>query len=277
MVSLTNLSFNYRKQPALFEGLNLELYPGNIYGLLGKNGAGKTTLLKNMMGLAFPSAGRCTVGGFDAAKRQPAFLRSVFFLPEEPDIPNASATAFVDVTRPFYPDFDDQQFEQCLDAFEVPRRRVLSKLSLGQQKKFMISFALACCTPLVVMDEPTNGLDIPSKIQFRKVIAAAFDQNRCMVISTHQVKDLENLIDTVLVLHERQIALHARLEALATKVSFGTVSAAALGDALYYEETFNGIRAIMPNLAGIQSQPDLELLFNAVTANHARLADYLKQ
>ncbi len=276
MVNLSDLVFGYRNQPLLFNGLNLQLDTGHIYGLLGKNGAGKTTLLKNMMGLVYPKSGKCVVDGFVVTKRQPAFLQRSFFLPEEPYVPDRSAKAFVDVTAPFYPNFDDQLFGRYLDEFEVPERHVLTKLSLGQQKKFMVAFALACNTLVLVMDEPTNGLDIPSKAQFRKVMASAFDENRCIVLSTHQVRDLDNLIDTVLVLHEQRILLQANVDELTSSVLFTTISPAETDKALYYEETFGGIRAMMANPARIQSKPDLELLFNAATKGHALLLDHLK-
>ncbi|WP_257666833.1 ABC transporter ATP-binding protein [Parapedobacter tibetensis] len=275
MVRLTDLVFGYRKQPLLFDGLNLRLNVGHIYGLLGKNGAGKTTLLKNMLGLAYPKSGTCRINGLDATKRLPACLRQVYLLPEEPYIPNHTAKRFVGLTSPFYPDFNGEDFERYLDEFDVPARQTLTKLSLGQQKKFMIAFALACHTPLLIMDEPTNGLDIPSKAQFRKVLAGAFDETRCMVISTHQVRDLDNLIDTVLILHDQQILLHANLDELTANLLFTTISPAEADSALYYEETYSGCRAILANAMQVESKPDLELLFNAVIKRKAALFDHL--
>src|SRR3546814_701447 len=195
MVRLTDLSFGYRNQPPLFNGLDLSLEVGHIYGLLGKNGSGKTTLLKNMVGLRNAKSGRATVDGEDIAKRHPDLLSRVFFLPEEPYIPDHTAKAFLEMNSAFYPEFDRSLFSSYLEAFEVPQQHVLTKLSLGQQKKFMVAFALACRTKLLVMDEPTNGLDIPSKVQFRSVLASAFDEDRCILLSTHQVRDLDNLIE----------------------------------------------------------------------------------
>ncbi|MEC3882056.1 ABC transporter ATP-binding protein [Parapedobacter sp. 10938] len=275
MIQLTDLSFGYRKQPPLFNGLNLSLGAGHIYGLLGKNGSGKTTLLKNMVGLRYPTAGRATMDGLDTANRCPDVLSRVFFLPEEPYIPDHTATAFLRMNSGFYPAFDRALLADYLEAFEVPEQRTLAKLSLGQQKKFMVAFALACRTKLLVMDEPTNGLDIPSKVQFRKVLASAFDEDRCIVLSTHQVRDLDNLIDSVIILHDGTIKLHAPLERLTAQIRFGKVSGGAGSSALYGEEAFDGTHAILPNPEGVSSKPDLELLFNAVVSESGILLDYL--
>ncbi|MFB2118962.1 ATP-binding cassette domain-containing protein [Parapedobacter sp. 2B3] len=276
MIQLTDLSFGYRKQPPLFNGLNLSLGAGHIYGLLGKNGSGKTTLLKNMVGLRYPTAGRAMMGGLDTAKRYPDVLSQVFFLPEEPYIPDHTAKTFLETTSPFYPAFDRELFNGYLAAFEVPEQQVLTKLSLGQQKKFMIAFALACRTKLLVMDEPTNGLDIPSKAQFRKVLASAVDEDCCIVLSTHQVRDLDHLIDSVIILHDGTIKLQVQLDQLTERIRFGRVSGGATS-ILYGEETFDGTHAILPNPEGISSKPDLELLFNATVNDSGMLLNYLAE
>ncbi|GGG86767.1 ABC transporter ATP-binding protein [Parapedobacter pyrenivorans] len=275
MVRLTDLSFGYRNQPSLFSGLNLSLGVGHIYGLLGKNGSGKTTLLKNMVGLRSPQAGRATVAGEDTAKRRPNVLSRMFFLPEEPYVPDQTAKVFLGMNSTFYPQFDRTLFGGYLEAFEVPEQRVLTKLSLGQQKKFMVAFALACRTKLLVMDEPTNGLDIPSKVQFRKVLASAFDEDRCIVLSTHQVRDLDNLIDSVIILHGGAIKLNAPLDQLTSQIRFGNVSGADTADILYGEQAIDGTHAILPNPEGASSKPNLELLFNAVVSDSGILLDYL--
>ena len=275
MVQLTDLSFGYNSRPPLFSGLHLSLAAGHIYGLLGKNGSGKTTLLKNMVGLRRPAAGRVTIHGEEVAKRHPDLLNRIFFLPEEPFIPDVTAKTFIAMNGGFYPLFDRSLLDAHLETFEVPTQRMLTKLSLGQQKKFMVAFALACRTELLVMDEPTNGLDIPAKVQFRKLLAAAFDEDRCIVLSTHQVRDLDNLIDSVIVLHDGAIKLHVSLDQLTEQVRFGKVSDPKA--VLYGEEAFDGTHAILPNPEGVSSKPDLELLFNAITGGSGSLLNYLEK
>jgi len=273
MVEISQLTFGYGKQK-LFENLNLNLLPGHIYGLLGKNGAGKSTLLKNIAGLVFPWQGNCTVKGLTASKRLPAFLQEIFFVPEEVYMPAVTARQFVNSTAHFYPNFNEQQFNTMLAEFDVRDDKLLTKLSFGQQKKVMISFGLSTNTALLIMDEPTNGLDIPSKSQFRKVIASALTDERCVIISTHQVRDLDNLIDTVLILHDRQIVVAKELDAIAEKLSFGTIPASSTGY-LYAEEGMMGLNAITLNQNNDYSKVDMELLFNAVISNNKPLIDTL--
>ena len=276
MVRIRNLHFGYSRQRPLFQNLSLTLERGHIYGLLGKNGAGKSTLLRNMVGLAFPQAGTCEVLGQSAARRLPAVLADLFFLPEEIYVPGVTAAKFVARTAGFYPKFDYQALARYLAEFEVPAQALLPALSFGQQKKFMIAFALAANTSLLVLDEPTNGLDIPSKAQFRKIVASALTDERCLIISTHQVRDLESLIDTVVVLHGQRIVLNADLGELAERLTFATVPEAGPTD-LYAEESLRGAQVIRANRDGAPGRVDLELLFNALVGEAPALAAYLSQ
>ena len=269
MVRIRNLHFGYSKQVPLFQNLNLDLDRGHIYGLLGKNGAGKTTLLKNIVGLAFPWSGSCQIDGQPAAARPPRLLEDLFFLPEEVQMPALTAEQFVAHTAGFYPRFNADELYGYLRELEVPLGAKMHKFSHGQQKKFMIAFALAANTGLLVLDEPTNGLDIPSKAQFRKILASALSEERCMVISTHQVRDLESLIDTVVVVHNREIVLNREIDALAEQLTFATGAGAESADAFHTGASVRGPVAIRPNAGGAYSRVDLELLFNALTGDDA--------
>jgi len=278
MVRIRNLHFGYSRRVLQLENLSLDLRRGHIYGLLGKNGAGKSTLLKNLVGLAFPLSGTCEVDGHAAARRRPATLEDLFFLPEDVQVPPVSATQLAASTGVFYPRFDAAAFHDYLREFDVPALARLTTLSYGQQKKALIAFALATNTGLLVLDEPTNGLDIPSKAQFRKLVAGALGEERCVIISTHQVRDLDSLIDTVLVLHQRRIVLNASLDDLAEQLSFGTAPVgAAVPEALYAAPSVRGQQVIRPNQGGAFSKVDLELLFNALTGPDTTLATYLTQ
>jgi ABC-2 type transport system ATP-binding protein len=278
MVRIRNLHFGYSRRTLQLENLNLDLQKGRIYGLLGKNGAGKSTLLKNIVGLAFPLSGTCEVSGHAAALRRPDTLQDLFFLPEDVQVPAVTATQLAASTGIFYPRFDAAAFHEYLRELDVPSLTKLTALSYGQQKKVMIAFALATNTGLLVLDEPTNGLDIPSKSQFRKLVARALGEERCVIISTHQVRDLDSLIDTVLVLHERRIVLNATIDQLAEQLWFGTVPAGPTApEALYAEPSVRGQQVIRPNQGGAFSKVDLELLFNALTGTSSALATYLTQ
>lgn len=275
MIELTNLTFGYSKKKLLFKNLSLSLKEGHIYGLLGKNGAGKSTLLKNIAGLAFPLKGLCKVKGFDASKRLPAFLQELFFIPEEMYLPSLTPAQFVKSTAHFYPHFDYEEFLRMLNEFEVPADSRLNKLSFGQQKKVMISFGLATNTSLLIMDEPTNGLDIPSKSQFRKIIASALTDNRCIIISTHQVRDLDSLIDSLVVLHKQEIILNSSLDAISEKLKFTNSSSANGKEILYTEENLGGINTIVANSDESFSKVDMELLFNAIISDNKSVTNHL--
>ena len=279
MIQIQHLNFGYSRRSPLFRDLNLNLEKGHIYGLLGKNGAGKSTLLKNMVGLAFPQAGKCLVEGCDISKRSPDLLAQVFFIPEEIYVPGVTAARFVDTTACFYPLFSETEFYRYLEEFEVPREAVLNKMSFGQQKKMMIAFGLATNTRYLVMDEPTNGLDIPSKVQFRKIIASALTDDRCMIISTHQVRDLDSLIDTLVVLHQNQIVLSEDLDSIAERLYFTVMPAASNGEGsvLYEEASVRGRQVIQANHAGKYSKVDMELLFNGIISGHQSLTQPLIQ
>jgi ABC-2 type transport system ATP-binding protein len=275
MIEISQLTFGYGKQK-LFDNLTLSLKPGHIYGLLGMNGAGKSTLLKNIAGLVFPWSGTCIVNGVNADKRLPSFLQELFFVPEEVYLPSVNAKQFAESTGHFYPNFDFGQFINILTEFDVPIDKLLTKLSFGQQKKVIIAFGLSTNSSLLIMDEPTNGLDIPSKTQFRKIIASALTEDRCIVISTHQVRDLDNLIDTVLVLHNRQIVLASSLDEIAEKVNFGSTSIDST-DHIYAEENMSGLHAITENTNGSYTKVDMELLFNAIISNNTQLIEILNK
>ncbi len=275
MIEITNLTFGYGKK-ALFHNLNLSLKAGHIYGLLGKNGAGKSTLLKNIAGLVFPTDGTCKVNGYTSKNRLPDFLQELFFVPEDIFMPSVSARQFADSTGHFYPNFDNMQFNKILAEFDVPDNKPLTQLSFGQQKKVMIAFGISTNTSLLIMDEPTNGLDIPSKAQFRKIMAGGLTEDRCIIISTHQVRDLDNLIDSILVLHDQKIVVNTGMDDIAEKLTFGVIPADST-DYIYAEPTFAGLQAITLNTDNSYTKVDMEILFNAVISNNQQLIQTLNQ
>lgn len=277
MIEVTNLTFGYSKKSLLFKNLNLKLEAGHIYGLLGKNGAGKSTLLKNLAGLVYPIQGSCMLKGYKAAERLPSFLRELFFIAEEIYLPNITAAAYMRGTAHFYPGFREEQFLKILAEFDVPVDQTMKNLSFGQQKKVMIAFGIAANTALLIMDEPTNGLDIPSKVQFRKVIASVLSDERCIIISTHQVRDLDSLIDQLIVLHDQKIALNSSIEAISERVQFTTSAQANPAEIIYREDGGIGINTICSNADGHAGKVDTELLFNAITSGNQSLIDILNK
>jgi ABC-2 type transport system ATP-binding protein len=277
MIEIKNLSFSYPRKPLLFKDLDLSLGKGHIYGLLGKNGAGKSTLLKNMAGLAFPAKGNCLFKGINVSGRPISILEDIYFIAEELFVPSLTPVQFVSNTAGFYPKFNQSDFYHYLKALDVDLDGVMDKQSFGQQKKAMIAFGLATNTGLLIMDEPTNGLDIPSKVQFRKLIASVLTEDRCIVISTHQVRDLDSLIDTLLVLHEREIVVNQSLDEIVEKLTFGIYQDIEDLPVIYQEENIRGKNAIVRNTTGKYSKADLELLFNAIISGNQSLLKILKE
>lgn len=276
MIQIENLSFGYRKKALLFEGLNLSLNKGHIYGLLGKNGAGKSTLLKNMTGLAFPQKGSCLYNGINVSKRSVSVLEDIYFIAEELHVPSLTPVQFVANTAGFYPKFNQSDFYHYLKMLDVDMDGKMDSQSFGQQKKTMIAFGLATNTSLLIMDEPTNGLDIPSKVQFRKLIASVLTEDRCIVISTHQVRDLDSLIDTLLVLHDREIVVNQMMDEVTEKLTFGVYADTEGLPVLYQEEGMRGKNAILRNTTAKYSKVDLELLFNAIIDGNKPVLELLK-
>jgi ABC-2 type transport system ATP-binding protein len=158
--------------------------------------------------------------------------------------------------------------EACLKDFELTTDIKLNALSMGQKKKVFMSFALAANTKLLLMDEPTNGLDIPSKSQFRKVVAQYMTEERTLIISTHQVHDVESLLDHILILSQQKLLLDAPVSEVMEKYTFEYRTPDQMDDVLYAEPSLQGNAVIAPRKEdSAETQINLELLFNAVNEN----------
>ncbi len=261
MITLKELSFSYSRKKEVLDRINLEVGSGHICGLLGKNGEGKTTLLNLLSGQIFPDQGSCLVLEETPSERNARFLQQIFLLPEEISMPEVTAIEYIKMYAPFYPTFRDDICKACVESFEINLSDRLSKMSQGQRKKVAITLALAAHTPLLLMDEPTNGLDIPSKATFRRLVASLIDDNQTVIISTHQVRDLESLIDTVLILDQRQILLNKTLNEIGEKLYFGPLLPEE--KALYSEPTPQGTIGVTAREGKEETAVSLELLFNA--------------
>ncbi|MFC0878067.1 ATP-binding cassette domain-containing protein [Saccharicrinis sp. FJH2] len=265
MIKIDQLTFAYRKQPALYNQLTLDIQGGSIVGLLGKNGAGKTTLLKLIAGLLqTQDKGSIETLGFKPGCRTPELLRDIFFIPEEFELPSVSMKDYVSAIRGFYPGFDTQKMDRILLDFELDPGRKLNKLSYGQKKKFLISVTLSCGSKLLILDEPTNGLDIPSKAVFRKVISGALTEDQLVLISTHQVKDIETIIDKVIIVDQGTIILNHSIYDITEKFSFKSVTDPDKYQPLYQEAVPGGYKIVTPR-NGEETDLDIEILFNAAT------------
>ncbi len=262
MINIKNLNFGYKNKEPLFDQITLNLKPRSITGLLGKNGAGKTTLLKMISGLLPPKQGEIKVGNYIPEKRNANFLSDLFFVAEEFSLPSVSISNHVKANSSFYPRFDHKLLHKLLDEFELPTGNRIDKMSYGQKKKYLISFALATKCRLLILDEPTNGLDITSKGIFKKIVASSLDEDQLVLISTHQVKDVEHLIDKIIMLDHGKVLLHKDMLEISNQLQFGQMT--KLDDDVLYSETSPfGYQVIKPQING-NTSVNIELLFNAL-------------
>lgn len=267
MISIKNASFSYGKHN-VFENVCLELEKGKIYGLLGENGVGKSTLLKVLSGLLKLNSGECLAGGESSFGRTPSFLEKIFYIPEDFAGENLEIERYALQLGEFYPNFSKDKFYRIIGEFGVNPKAKFNKLSLGQQKKGIISVALSLQTEILIMDEPSNGLDIPSKALLRRMIAENASDDQLIIISTHQVKDLENLIDPIIIMDREGIVMNASIEEISGKLSF-TIENEKDSGALFVQQDLRGYYTVKQNFTGIETPIDLEVLFNCALQNKA--------
>ena len=169
MIQIDKLGFSYGKIPVL-KNITMTLQPGKIYGLLGENGVGKTTLLTLLCGLKKTSDGSIRVDGIDPYKRDPDLLADQYYLADDVLPIPEKASSFAKTTGSFWPNYNHDKFLEIMALFENDPGKKMNAMSTGQLKKTYISFALALGCRHLYLDEPTNGLDIPSKAQFRSAL-----------------------------------------------------------------------------------------------------------
>jgi len=264
MIQIHQLTFGYTKRNNLFDQLELTLEPGSIYGLLGKNGAGKTTFLKLIAGMLKPGSGSISIQGTDTKLRLPETLQDIYFIPEEFELPALTAQKFMEHTAVFYPKFNPEAYYNYLNQFGVDTSIPLNHLSFGQCKQVIISFGLATNTRYLLFDEPTNALDIPSKSILRKLLANAINDQRSFIISTHQVRDLEQMIDPIIILDQGKIIFNQTIDQITQNLTFTTLETLEDVQVIYSEPKFGGYRVICSNPDHKPSELNIELLFNGV-------------
>ncbi|MGN1218955.1 MAG: ATP-binding cassette domain-containing protein [Phocaeicola sp.] len=272
MIKAEHLSFGYGRNKQVFNDFNLEIEEGKIVGLLGKNGTGKSTLLYIICGLLKPSHGNVTIKGIDIKRRLPQTLSDIYLIPEEFDLPNLSMKQFVKLNSGFYPNFSNETLNTCLTDFDLGMDINLGELSMGQKKKAYMCFALATNTSLLLMDEPTNGLDIPSKSQFRKVIASGMTDEKTIIISTHQVRDIDRLLDHITIIDGNAVQMNNSIKDITDRLYFAEQGMnEPVERALFVQPSVYGNSVIMENKFGEESPVNLEVLFNAILAEREKI------
>ena len=263
MITIEHLTFGYSKrQKPIIDNMELTLEPGRVYGLLGPNGAGKSTLLYLIAGLLTPLSGKVMFDGIDTRRRMPSTLNDIFIVPEEFDLPPIKLSSYVKINAPYYPGFSLDDMKRHLATFGMDDDPNLGKLSMGQKKKVFMAFALACNTKILLMDEPTNGLDIPGKSAFRRFIASNMNDDRLVVISTHQVRDIDNLLDSIVMINGSKLICSATVNEITDHLAFMTTSSPEMIErALYAQPGLEGTQIIIDNDSSLDTKLELELLF----------------
>ena len=264
MIEAKNLTFSYsRKKAPVLNDFSITIDRGKISGLLGKNGAGKSTLLYLIAGLLTPQDGEVLFDGINTRRRLPQTLQEIFIVPEEFDLPAIPLLEFVETNAPLYPKFSIDDMTRYLHLFDMTLKLNLGALSMGEKKKVYMAFALATNTSLLLMDEPTNGLDIPGKSQFRKFIAAGMNDDRNIIISTHQVRDIDQLLDHIIIINNNEVLLNHNINEITEKLIFKNSDTQQVSsEVLHVQASVYGNSVILPNRDNTESDLNLESLFN---------------
>ena len=272
MLKINDLAFSYSTGGCkVFNDFSLSFEKGAVYGLLGLNGTGKSTLLYLLMGLLRPQQGSVLYKGEDVQKRLPSTLSDMFIVPEEFELPKMSIKRYAALYSGFYPRFSYEQLQKNLAMFGLDDSVVFNNLSMGQQKKAFMCYALATNTSLLVMDEPTNGLDIPSKSEFRRLIASNMTDDKTIIISTHQVRDIDSLLDHIVIIDQSSVLLNASSDEICRRLLFAELPISEPTDgALFVQPSVAGNSVILPNEFDEESRLNLELLFNGVLAEREK-------
>lgn len=277
ILSINHVNFSYgRKRPPVLTDFTMDLEQGGIYGLLGPNGAGKSTLLYLIAGLLTPGSGQVSFDGFDTRRRLPHVLADIFLVPEEVTLPRMNLEKFISLNAPFYPNFNRDTLDRCLDRFGISEPQRIDSLSMGQKKKLFLSFALACRTRVLLLDEPTNGLDIPGKASFRSLVAEEITDERIIIISTHQVRDLDKLLDKVIIMDAHRLILNQGIANVQAHLRFAEGIYPCPENALHAIPTPGGFDAMFLNEEGVDTEVNLELLFDFALHKRDLLSEIFK-
>lgn len=279
MIEIKDCSFSYKRKGDLtIDHFSLNLMEGGIYGLLGSNGAGKSTLLQLIAGLLTPISGDVELNGINTRLRRPATSREIYIVPEEIFLPDMKLNDYARLHGKFYPNYSEENLIRNLEILELDRNINLKNLSMGQKKKAALAFAMACNTKVLLMDEPTNGLDIPAKSAFRKFVIESMRDDRIFVISTHQVRDVSQILDHILIMDNRRMLLDRSVAEIQERLRFTeTVDPMLMEKAIYSVKGLGGASVILPNDDDSDSELNIELLFNFAHDNPQKLNSVFEQ
>ena len=276
MINVSKVDFAYPKKANIFSQLDLELKAGKIYGLLGKNGMGKSTLMRLLAGLHHPVSGSIDYDDISVGQRKVSSIKDIFFLSEETFVSSLSVYQYINTYKKLYTELDEESFYKNLAYLDIDESSILTQLSLGQKKKFLLSFGLSCGAKYLFLDEPTSHLDIPSKQKFRRLIADNFSPSQMIIISTHHIEEISALLDNIIILDKGFISLDVAITEIEKKLACISNSNEVHETAIHTEFHLGKYVHLIENTDNIDSEISLPLLFNAVTENPQVISSVFK-
>lgn len=214
-LAVDGLVKQYDRQNVL-KGVSLAVEPGAVLGLIGRNGAGKSTLIRAMLGLIAPDAGTATVWGEPALRMTDSAKRRLGYVPQQPEaMAWLEVGEMLDFIGRFYPRWNAAYVDATLERWQLPRNKLLAKLSPGERQRVAIIRALASQPELLVLDEPASALDpVGRRELLREIASRAGESGTTVLFSTHIVSDLERVASHVAFLHDGRLLLHSELDSL---------------------------------------------------------------
>lgn len=220
VIEIEGLKKSFGNQAAL-DGLNLRVPAGSVFGFLGRNGAGKTTTIKHLLGLTKVDGGTARIFGqaVAACGTGVEIRQRIGFVTEDKDLyPYMTVDGIIRFTRPFFPAWRRDLEQRYLATFDLPRHRPISKLSKGMRSKLMLLLAISHGADLLILDEPTDGLD-PAAIEqlLRELVAIAAEQSTTIFFSSHQLADVEQIADHIAIIDSGKELVCGELDELKTR------------------------------------------------------------
>ena len=207
-IRFENINMSYDGKTVL-KGVSTIIEPGSSACLLGLNGAGKTTLLETLYGLRKPDSGEIEILGQNPVEAPEKMRQKVAFVSENCHLyPQMTGTELHAFMKPLYENWSDEIFKQKIESFKVDLNTKVKNLSKGSKHKLMLALALATRPEVMIMDEPLAGFDPAIRDEVvQTVISSICDHNMTILISTHQIDEVANVCDKILILHDHNFAL----------------------------------------------------------------------
>ncbi len=223
-ITTTELEMQFSGCHAL-RGINLQIRTGTVFALLGENGAGKTTLIKILTGFLRPTAGSCTVCGLDPTRDALAIRQRIGFVSDAPALYEWMQVSEIGwFASSFYNDGFLDRYQQLIAQYELPPQHKIRHLSKGQRAKVALALALAHDPELLILDEPTSGLDPLVRREFLESMVDRAAAGRTVLLSSHQISEVERVADEVAILHAGKFRLIDSLAALKESVCELTIT-----------------------------------------------------